>query len=74
MIVRQRKKMKLTKHNVEQMARGHLMYEFVRRGYCVQITDSRFPSFHGRKWKSHAYLAGYDTENPAEKSGQLAVY
>jgi hypothetical protein len=32
--------MKLTKHNVEEMARGHLMYELARRGYCVQITDS----------------------------------
>jgi hypothetical protein len=37
--------MKLTKHNVEQMARGHLMYELARRGYCVQITDSRFPTY-----------------------------
>jgi len=31
---------KLTKHNVEQMARGHLTYELAKRGYCVQITDS----------------------------------
>lgn len=37
--------MKLTKHNVEQMARGYLMYELARQGYCVQITDSRFPSY-----------------------------
>jgi hypothetical protein len=37
--------MKLTKHNVEQMARGHLMYELARRGYQVQITDSRFPTY-----------------------------
>jgi hypothetical protein len=36
---------KLTKHNVEQMARGYLMYELARRGYCVQITDSRFPTY-----------------------------
>lgn len=37
--------MNLTKHNVEQMARGYLMYELARRGYCVQITDSRFPTY-----------------------------
>jgi hypothetical protein len=37
--------MKLTKHNVEQMARGYLMYELARRGYNVQITDSRFPKY-----------------------------
>lgn len=37
--------MKLTNHNVEQMARGYLMYQLARRGYCVQITDSRFPSY-----------------------------
>jgi len=37
--------MKLTKHNVEQMARGYLMYELARRGYQVQITDSRFPKY-----------------------------
>lgn len=37
--------MKLTKHNVEQMARGYLMYELAKRGYCVQITDSRFPTY-----------------------------
>ena len=34
----------LTKHNTEQMARGYLMYELAKRGYCVQITDSRFPT------------------------------
>ena len=37
--------MKLTNHNVEQMARGYLMYQLARRGYCVQITDSRFPTY-----------------------------
>jgi hypothetical protein len=37
--------MKLTNHNVEQMARGYLMYQPARRGYCVQITDSRFPKY-----------------------------
>jgi hypothetical protein len=37
--------MKLTKHNVEQMARGYLMYELARHGYHVQITDSRFPHY-----------------------------
>ncbi|MBN2006462.1 MAG: hypothetical protein JXA21_24130 [Anaerolineae bacterium] len=37
--------MKLTKHNVEQMARAYLMYELAKRGYCVQITDSRFPTY-----------------------------
>ncbi len=37
--------MKLTKHNVEQMARSYLMYELAKRGYCVQITDSRFPTY-----------------------------
>ena len=36
---------KLSKHNVEQMARGYLMYELARRGYQVQITDSRFPTY-----------------------------
>ena len=36
---------KLTKHNVEQMARGYLTYELAKRGYCVQITDSRFPTY-----------------------------
>ena len=35
----------LSKHNVEQMARGYLMYELARRGYQVQITDSRFPTY-----------------------------
>jgi hypothetical protein len=37
--------MKLTTHNVEQMARGYLMYELARQGYQVQITDSRFPAY-----------------------------
>lgn len=37
--------MELTKHNVEQMARAYLMYELAKRGYCVQITDSRFPTY-----------------------------
>lgn len=36
--------MPLSKHNVEQMARGHLMYELAKRGYLVQLTDSRFPA------------------------------
>jgi len=36
--------MKLSNHNVEQMARGYMMYQLARRGYCVQITDSRFPT------------------------------
>jgi hypothetical protein len=35
--------MKLSRHNVEQMARGYLMYQLAKRGYNVQITDSRFP-------------------------------
>ncbi len=35
--------MALTKHNVEQMARGYLMYQLAKRGYNMQITDSRFP-------------------------------
>ena len=35
--------MALSKHNVEQMARGYLMYELAKRGYNIQITDSRFP-------------------------------
>lgn len=37
--------MKLTNFNVEQMARGVLMYELARRGYCVQNTYSRFPTY-----------------------------
>lgn len=37
--------MKLTRHNVEQMARGYLMYELAKRGFRVQITDSRFPAY-----------------------------
>jgi len=37
--------MKLTNHNVEQMARGYLMYELARRGYYIQMTDSRFPTY-----------------------------
>src|SRR3989304_8083978 len=36
--------MKLSRHNVEQMARGYLMYQLAKRGYNVQITDSRFPT------------------------------
>jgi hypothetical protein len=36
--------MKLSRHNVEQMARGYLMYQLAKRGYNVQITDSRFPA------------------------------
>lgn len=36
--------MNLSTHNTEQMARGYLMYELARRGYNVQITDSRFPT------------------------------
>lgn len=36
--------MPLSRHNVEQMVRGYLMYELARRGYNVQITDSRFPA------------------------------
>lgn len=36
--------MGLSRHNVEQMARGYLMYQLARRGYKVQITDSRFPT------------------------------
>lgn len=36
---------RLSKHNVEQMARGYLMYQLARHGYCVQITDSRFPTY-----------------------------
>ena len=36
--------MELTKHNVEQMARGYLMYELAKRGFNVQLTDSRFPN------------------------------
>jgi len=35
---------KLSRHNVEQMAKGYLMYQLARRGYNVQITDSRFPT------------------------------
>ena len=27
------------------MARAHLMYELAKRGYNVQITDSRFPAY-----------------------------
>ena len=38
------KNTKLTKHNVELMARGYLMYERSRQGYHVWITDSRFPT------------------------------
>lgn len=37
--------MKLSKHNVEQMARGYLMYQLALHGYYVQITDSRFPTY-----------------------------
>ena len=37
--------MKLTRHNVEQMARGYLMYQLARHGYNVQLTDSRFPKY-----------------------------
>ena len=36
--------MKLSRHNVEQTARGYLMYQLAKRGYNVQITDSRFPT------------------------------
>lgn len=36
--------MALSRHNVEQMARGYFMYQQARRGYNVQITDSRFPA------------------------------
>ncbi len=36
--------MLLSRHNVEQMARGYLMYQLAKRGYNVQITDSRFPT------------------------------
>jgi hypothetical protein len=36
--------MALSRHNVEQMARGYLMYQLAKRGYNVQITDSRFPT------------------------------
>jgi hypothetical protein len=36
--------MKLLRHNVEQMARGYLIYQLAKRGYNVQITDSRFPT------------------------------
>jgi hypothetical protein len=36
--------MKLSRHNVEQMARGYLMYQLAKRGYNIQITDSRFPT------------------------------
>lgn len=36
---------KLSTHNVEQMARGYLMYQLARQGYNVQITDSRFPKY-----------------------------
>ena len=35
--------MKPSRHNVEQMARGYLMYELSKRGYNVQLIDSRFP-------------------------------
>jgi hypothetical protein len=35
---------KLTTHNVEQMARGYLTYQLARKGYRVQLTDSRFPA------------------------------
>ena len=35
---------KVTKHNVEQVARGYLLYELARRGYRVQTTDSRVPT------------------------------
>ena len=27
------------------MALAYLMYELAKRGYCVQITDSRFPAY-----------------------------
>jgi hypothetical protein len=37
--------MKLSRHNVEQMARGYLMYELAKHGYFVQLTDSRFPAY-----------------------------
>ena len=37
--------MSISKHNVEQMARAYLMYELAKRGYNVQITDSRFPAY-----------------------------
>jgi hypothetical protein len=37
--------MKLSTHNVEQMARGYLMYQLARRGFLIQLTDSRFPSY-----------------------------
>ena len=37
--------MKVSRRNVEQMARGYLMYQLARRGYHVQITDSRFPTY-----------------------------
>ena len=37
--------MNLSKHNVEQMARGYLMYQLARRGFQVQLTDSRFPKY-----------------------------
>lgn len=37
--------MKLSTHNVEQMARGFFMYQLARKGYLIQLTDSRFPKY-----------------------------
>lgn len=35
--------MKLSTHNTEQADRGCRMYQSAKRGYNVQLTDSRFP-------------------------------
>jgi hypothetical protein len=37
--------MGLSTHNVEQMARGYLMYQLAKRGFMIQLTDSRFPKY-----------------------------
>ncbi len=37
--------MGLSTHNVKQMARGYLMYQLAKRGFMIQLTDSRFPKY-----------------------------
>jgi hypothetical protein len=60
--------MKLTRHNVEQMARGYLMYELARRGYCVQITDSRFPAYDMLVVSSSGKHFGIEVKGQSQKN------
>lgn len=79
--------MKLTTHNVEQMARGYLMYELAKHGYNVQITDSRFPAYDilvvsptGKhfgievKGQSHKSFWRFDEREPKNEMYYAFVY